>query len=302
MIGSELGRMLDSCPCNLYDVWGLDRRDPQFFTPPHFIKHDLLNVLPPPVDNKVDVIVHLAANARVYDLVVDPKQALENMITTFNVLEYARKCENEPLVLFASSREIYGNNIRSMTKYESLGSQRDSESPYAASKLAGESLCWSYMKSFGVNVVIMRFSNVYGKFDFSNRFIPLVIEKCMKGEEITINGSNKVLDFTHIDDTVHGIISLIDNRSKWESSSHREFNIASGKGSRLVDVAHIIKKKLDSKSEIKIGQSLTGEVTNFIADISRIEALGWKPNVSLDEGIDKSIEYYYQIFNKQNVT
>ncbi|MBI2635698.1 NAD(P)-dependent oxidoreductase, partial [Candidatus Peregrinibacteria bacterium] len=87
---------------------------------------------------KADIIVHLAANARVYELVEDPGRARDNMLTTFNVLEWARK-HGVRKFLFASSRETYGN-AGALAYREEMADFRNCESPYTASKIAGEAL------------------------------------------------------------------------------------------------------------------------------------------------------------------
>ena len=284
MIGSELVNELKKDN----DVSGVDYVNPVYVLPPRFYKLDLREKIPPnTLRNDYDVIIHLAANARVYDLVVDPDLALDNVITEYNVLEFARYQKNHPLVLIASSREVYGNEMSGRIE-EVGGSQRSAASPYAASKISNEAFAWAYKRCYDLNVVIMRFSNVYGRFDFSDRFIPKLCRQMMKNEDVIINGADKTLDFTYITDTISGIIHLIVNRENLTM----EYNIASGEASKLVDVAQMLKERIKSDSKILIGDNLTGEVIEFSADISRIKKLGWVPRVALPEGLDKSISYY----------
>lgn len=101
-IGSEMVNTFEALG---HEVWGLDKRPPQFVTPKHFILHDLTK----PLENLewFDLIIHLAANARVHDLVIDPQMSLDNISMVFNALEYARKTET-PKFIFASSRGVYG--------------------------------------------------------------------------------------------------------------------------------------------------------------------------------------------------
>ena len=106
-------------------------------------------------------------------------------------------------------------------------------------------------------------------------------------QTVIINGKDKILDFTYITDVVNGITTLIEKNPK-----EIEFNIASGKGENLVEVAKMLKEMLNSKSKIKIKESLIGEVINFSANIERMKSLGWEPKVSLVDGLNRSIEYY----------
>jgi nucleoside-diphosphate-sugar epimerase len=237
---------------------------------------------------KVDLIIHLAANARVYELVKNPDLAIDNMITTYNILEYARinKIKN---ILFASSREVYGNTKKAKHKEEDVKIE-NCESPYSASKISGEALIHSYHKCFGINYVIIRFSNVYGMYDESDRVIPLFIRKAIKNENLVVFGKDKILDFTYIDDAVEGVINVI---QKFDKIKNNTFNIATGKGTKILFVAQLIKKFLNSKSRIIIKQNRPGEVVKYIADISKAKKLlNYEPRTDIIEGVKKTIEWY----------
>jgi UDP-glucose 4-epimerase len=247
-------------------------------------KNLILKKLP----KKVDLIIHLAANARVYELVKNPDLARDNMITTYNILEYARinKIKN---IIFASSREVYGNTKKAKHKEEDVKIE-NCESPYSASKISGEALIHSYHKCFGINYVIIRFSNVYGMYDESDRVIPLFIRKAIKNENLVVFGKDKILDFTYIDDAVESVIKAIQRFNKVKNNI---FNIATGKGTKILFVAQLIKKFLDSKSRIIIKQNRPGEVVKYIADISKAKKLlNYEPRADIIEGVKKTIEWY----------
>ena len=236
----------------------------------------------------VDILVHLAANARVYDLVEDPRRALDNMITTFNILEFARQ-KGIKKVLFASSRECYGNLPARRFK-EELARIENCESPYTASKIAGEALFESYTRCYGIDHIILRFSNVYGMYDDSNRVVPVFIRKMRANEPLTVFGAEKCLDFTYVDDNVEGIIAAI---LKFDTVKNRTFNLAYGQGTYLLDLAKILKRLLKSKSEVSVGDSRVGEVIRYVADITKAkEELAYEPKVSFRDGIQKSVEWY----------
>lgn len=236
----------------------------------------------------VDIIVHLAANARVYELVEDPLRARDNMVTTFNVLEFARQ-KGIRKVIFASSRECYGNLPMRRFKEEAARIE-NCESPYTASKIAGEALVESYTRCYGIDHLTFRFSNVYGMYDSSNRLVPLFIRQMRANAPVTIFGADKCLDFTYVDDTVEGIIAGI---LKFDTVKNKTLNLAYGQGTFLVDVAKSLKRLLKSKSEITVGDSRVGEVVRYVADITKAkELLGYEPKVSFRDGIQKSVEWY----------
>jgi UDP-glucose 4-epimerase len=237
---------------------------------------------------QADVIVHLAANARVYDLVKEPSLAFDNMTTTFNVLEFAR-VNGIKRFLFASSRETYGNS--DAARYtEDMVRIEHCESAYTASKIAGEALVESYKRCYGIDSVIFRFSNVYGMYDDSDRVVPLFIREAKKNAPITIFGEKKSLDFTYIDDTVEGIILALE---KFEQVKNDTYNIAFGRAETIVELAELIKKLTGSTSPLTIKPSRTGEVTSYTADISKArKKVGFDPKVSFEEGVKKAVEWY----------
>lgn len=240
-----------------------------------------------------DVVVHLAANARVYDLVRDPNRARENMVTTFNILEWARR-NSIPRFLFASSREVYGN-ISSSKLAEDAADIANCESPYTASKLAGEALVHACTRCYGIDHVILRFSNVYGMYDDSDRVIPLFLRRARRNEPLTIFGKEKFLDFTYIDDTVAGIVLACEN---FDRAKNETCNIAFGEGTTIVHLAERVKELTNSSSKITVAPSRTGEVIHYVADISKAkEVLGYAPQTSFEDGIRKAVEWYGKIEN-----
>jgi nucleoside-diphosphate-sugar epimerase len=302
-IGTEL---VDQLRAGGNSVIGIDKVQPQKANCDWFYQYDL-STYPEKLElenihDDIDLVIHLAANARVHNSVVNPELAMENMASTHYAFELARRL-NVPKFIMASSRETYGET--SIVDHqpgqlpivwptsEDNASQRNSLSPYTAGKIMGESYAYAYENCYNLDVRIVRFSNVYGRYDTSDRFIPKIIQKMLKDEPFEVWGEDKVLDFTYIEDAVEGILVMID---KWNDVP-MEMNLAYGEGSRLVDVAEMVKEELGSESEISVTPSLVGEVTSYVADINKAKELGWKPKTDIREGIRKSIEYYKQIYS-----
>lgn len=245
----------------------------------------------------VDTIIHFAANARVHKLVKDPVGAKENFDMTFNILEHARK-NNIENIIFASSREVYGNTGKMIYSEEDTYVD-ECESPYTASKVGGESIVKAYENCYDIDSCILRFSNVYGRYDASDRVVPLFIAQASRGQDLTVYGSQKVLDFTYIDDCVDGIIKTLDNFNKVKDTT---LNIASGLGSSIIEVAELIAKKTHEDIDINVEQNRTGEVSRYVADISKAKkVIGYEPEYKLADGIDKTISWYSEnehLFNE----
>jgi UDP-glucose 4-epimerase len=235
-----------------------------------------------------DMVVHFAANARVHRLVKRPVGARENIDMTFNMLEYARENDISKFI-FSSSREVYGNKGKTIYSEEDTFAD-ECESPYTASKVAGEALLDSYEQCYDIQSCILRFSNVYGKYDASDRVIPLFIAQAHRGEDLTVYGEDKVLDFTHVEDCVNGVFETIDNFHK---VSGMTLNIASGDGTSLVELAETISDAVPTNVDVTVEPNRTGEVSRFVSDITRAQKiLGYDPDYDFQEGIEATIDWY----------
>jgi UDP-glucose 4-epimerase len=242
----------------------------------------------------VDVVVHLAAHAKVHQLVAQPHRALENAVMTFNVLEYCRGV-HVPIV-FSSTREVYGDVHRFEGYGEATADFAFTESPYSASKIAGEALIYSYGRCYDLPYLVFRFSNVYGRYDNDLhrmvRVLPLFTHLMLRGERVTVYGKDKVLDFTYVDDCVDGIargvVALANGKVKNET-----INLAFGQGNTLFRAAELIAEQLDVEAKIDTAPARLGEVTHYVADIRKAnDLLEWQPQTSLDDGIPKAVEWF----------
>ncbi|MFL5733803.1 MAG: NAD-dependent epimerase/dehydratase family protein [Chloroflexia bacterium] len=304
-IGTNLAlRLLDEG----HSVFGVDKRVNPWTDRFRYILQDLSSNYPPYEKGiggveypEVDLVVHLAAHAKVHELVRQPHRAMENITMTYNVLEYCRLARLP--IVFSSSREVYGDihryiedeSLRPQSMGESTAHFAYTESPYSASKIASEALIYSYARCYGLRYLVFRFSNVYGRYDNDiermERVIPLFIKRIAREEPITIYGENKVLDFTYVDDCVGGIVSGIYalHEAKVENQT---INLAYGKGNTLITMARYVGEALGKEPKITLAPPLLGEVTHYVADITRArELLGYTPKVPLEEGIPRTVEW-----------
>lgn len=243
-------------------------------------------------DEKFDVVLHLAAFAKVFELVEHPERAMQNIQMTFTVLDYCRRT-GTPIV-FGSSREVYGDIHRHVTE-EAEADFVVAESPYSASKISGEALIYSYSECYGLRYLVFRFSNVYGRFDCDlermERVVPLFVRRIAAGEPIVVYGPEKVLDFTYVDDCANGVLlgidALVSGKVKGQT-----INLAFGHGSTLVDVVNLAALALGKKAQVTFEATRAGEVTRYVADISKArELLGYEPKTPLTAGLPLGIEW-----------
>lgn len=239
-----------------------------------------------------DVIIHLAAWAKVHELVVEPRKALENVEMAFAALEMARALR-VPIV-FGSSREVYGD-IRAHVTDEGMADFVVAESTYSASKIAGEAFFYTYARCYGLPTLVFRFSNVYGRYDNDlhrmERVIPLFVRRIWDGQPIVVYGRDKMLDFTYIDDCVAGVVAGVEALAAGRVVN-QTINLACGQGQTLYDLVCLIELALGRKAMATYEPPRTGEVTHYVADISKARRLlGYRPQTPLAAGIGLYVQW-----------
>jgi UDP-glucuronate 4-epimerase len=283
-------------------VFGVDKRPNPWTREFETLLQDLAGHYPPYRGGmngvewpEVDLVVHLAAHAKVHQLVRQPQRALENVMMTFNMLEYCRALEL-PFV-FSSTREVYGDVHRFDGYGEATADFAYTESPYSASKIGSEALIYAYAKCYDLRYLVFRFSNVYGRFDNDlermERVLPLFMHQLSRNEPITVyGGESKVLDFTYVEDCVDGIVRGIE-RLAARKVQNETINLAFGQGNTLVTAAELIGAELGVRPEITYKPSLRGEVTHYVADISKAhDLLDWQPETPLETGIPHAVRWF----------
>lgn len=287
MIGTALVERLLS---QGIDVRGVDRC-PNRWSDAVDTVTDRVNLLDPNAQGRLpddaDLVVHLAAHSRVRDLVEDPGSAEENLRTVTTALEYARV--NDADLLFTSSREVYGD--QGQTVYaESDAGVNHVENPYGASKVGGEALVASYSECYDLRTCVLRLSNVYGRYDDYNRVIPVFVALADRGEDLTVYGGDKLLDFLYLDDCVDAIASAIETI---DAVQGEVVNVGSGRGHSLLHLAELIVDRANADVAVTVDANRPGEVDRFVADVDRARRLmGFEPSYSLSEGLDETVAWY----------
>ncbi len=276
-------------------VVGIDKRANEWTDQIETIERDLTRTRfeDLPDGGRFDLVLHFAANAKVFELVEHPQRAMDNITILFTVLDYCRR--NKLPIMFASSREVYGDIHRHVTD-ESAADFVVAESPYSAGKIAGEALIYSYAQCYKLPFLVFRFSNVYGRYDNDlkrmERVIPLFVDRIARDEPIVVYGKEKVLDFTYVDDCIAGVLAGVDALAGWRVVDQTN-NLAFGHGGTLLDVINIVSLALGKEPKVRYEPSRSGEVTRYVADITKArELLGYQPQVPLSSGLVKAVEFW----------
>lgn len=283
-----------------HSVLGIDRRSNIWTDQIPFLQVDLAQSMPTPAEIVVahpdfappDLVVHLAANAKVHELVKDPRRAHENTTVTFHVLEFCRR--QQIPIIFSSSREVYGRPMPPAVA-EDATDVFHILSPYAAYKLADEMLIYAYANCYQLKYLVFRLSNVYGRFDNDiermTRVLHIFVDQMRRGEPVTIYDRTKMIDFTYVDDCINGLILGIDKLSKGEVVNET-FNLSSGSPATLVHLAETIAANLGVTPTIIDQPIQPGEINFYVADLTKARTLlGYAPQVSFEEGIKRAVEW-----------
>jgi len=233
-----------------------------------------------------DVVVHLAAKAGVRPSIDNPLEYTRvNVNGTQNLLEMMKNEGIERLV-FASSSSVYGN--RKVVPYEESMNVNNPISPYAATKVAAEVLCYTYWQLFGISVTCLRFFTVYGPRQRPEMAIANFIRKAYNDEPISVFGDGtSSRDFTYIDDIIQGVVSAVHNDLGYEI-----INLGESETIELNSLIAVI-EELTGKEVIKEYLDMQpGDVLTTYADISKAKKLlNYNPTTNIKEGISKYIDW-----------
>jgi len=229
----------------------------------------------------------------------------ENLMIEANLIQAAYKHEVEKL-LFLGSSCIYPKLAPQPLKEESLltGSLEYTNEPYAIAKIAGIKMCESYYKQYGSNFISVMPTNLYGRNDNFNLETSHVLPALMrKFHEAKLNGEKKVViwgtgspkrEFLLVDDLAEAIFFLMNNVQAGDlyDNNLTHLNIGSGEDLSILELANMIKKITGFEGEIECDPTKPDGTPRKLMDVSRINKLGWKHSVSLEEGIKKTYEWY----------
>ncbi|MDE3095518.1 MAG: SDR family NAD(P)-dependent oxidoreductase [Chloroflexota bacterium] len=213
-------------------------------------------------------IFHLAAQSNVIGALDDPDYSFTtNVGGTFNVLRCAVDL-GVGRVVFTSSREVYGEAL-----YVPVDEDHPlrAKNPYGASKLAGEAYCRTFAHCYGLDVAIVRLANVYGPGD-RDRVIPLWLDRAAAGGALEVFGGDQVLDFVWIGTVVDALMLA------GEQGLASPTNIGSGTGTPILELAQRVLDVTRSKAAVVRTAPRNAEVSRFVADVSRMRALGIAPD------------------------
>jgi dTDP-glucose 4,6-dehydratase len=237
----------------------------------------------------IDTVFHLAALVGIpYSYIHVGEVVAVNVLGTLNVLTAAKEAGLQRVII-ASTSEVYGNALF-VPMHEAHPKQP--QSPYAASKVASDAIAMSFHAAFGVPVSIVRPFNTYGPRQSDRAIIPTIISQALTRDEIVLGNVSPRRDFTYVADTAEGFIAAAESTA----TIGEELNLGTGEHISVGELAQRIGGLLGreltvTESEERV-RPPASEVDRLVSNNDRArELMGWKPVVSLDDGLRRTIDW-----------
>ncbi|MFQ5735536.1 MAG: GDP-mannose 4,6-dehydratase [Thermodesulfobacteriota bacterium] len=236
-----------------------------------------------------DAVCHLAARAGVRPSIEQPLLYEEvNSVGTLNLLEAARHTGTGNFV-FASSSSVYG--INSKVPFSEEDPITCPISPYAATKRAGELMCYTYSHLYSLSVTCLRFFTVYGERGRPDMAVAKFTRLVWEGSRIPVYGDGSARrDFTYVGDIIDGLLHSIYKPSRYE--------IVNLGGANTIDVnglIALIEKSLGKKAVVDYGKTVPGDVPITYADVTKAKKLlGFAPKVRIDSGVERYVKWFLE--------
>jgi len=233
-----------------------------------------------------DLVVNFAAETHVDRSIDDPGIFVKtDIIGTYNLLEHVRKYDVERY-LQISTDEVYGSiESGSFTEESNL----DPSSPYSASKAGGDLIVGAYWKTYGTPVIITRSSNNFGPRQYPEKLIPLFILNALQDKPLPVYGDGKnVRDWIYVLDNCKGIeVALL------KGKLGEVYNIGGGNERNNLEITRLILNLLNKPENlITFVKDRLGHDWRYSLDSSKIMKLGWKPEITFEEAMQETINWY----------
>ena len=272
-----LGTYLTKSLEKKYEIIGISKQKRKITSITQIVK-DINKITITDLPKKIHSIIHMAALSNVEMCEKNSIQCYKvNFLGTLNMLEIARCLKSK--FIFISSSHVYG-----IPKHLPIKENhpRIPTSVYSASKISGENLCEVFAKSYGMNISIARLFSVYGP--GSPRFLVVsrIINQLKKSNKVTLGNLSPKRDFIFVEDVVNGIFTILR-----KSNGFNVYNIGNGRSYSILQVCSYLKKYAKKDAQIQSNKSRLrkNDVNNIVANNSKLIKLGWKPLVTLNEGL-----------------
>jgi nucleoside-diphosphate-sugar epimerase len=237
----------------------------------------------------VQGVIHLAGVSRVIDAQRNPERCLcVNVGGIKGLIETVRKQPQPPWIIYASSREVYGEHLPVKEEHP-----LKPINVYGESKKTAETLLRKAVAS-GVTSIIFRFSNVYGSvYDHSNRVIPAFLMGVINGTPLTVESPNHTFDFTYVKDVGEGLLAAVKKLSSKEFGGTDVYNFCTGQGTSLEELLGLIQKITGREIITLVGEPRNYDVVRYVGDPSKLKSqMGYRCETNLRLGLELTYNDY----------
>ena len=237
-----------------------------------------------------DAIFHLAALIGIPYSYEHPQEVIDtNVMGTSNVLIAAKELGTLERIVLTSTSEVYGSALRIPIDEEH---PLQAQSPYSATKIAGDALGLSFHRSFAMPVTIVRPFNAYGPRQSARAVIPTIISQALAGATLKLGTLETTRDFTFVEDTARGFAAVAAS----EDAVGQVVNLGSGTevsiGDVVAKVAAIVGREFEVATDDQRLRPQKSEVSRLHSDSTKaLKLAGWRAEVSLDEGLRRTTEW-----------
>ena len=235
-----------------------------------------------------DSVVHFAAESHVDRSIYEPAPVIQTNVTgTFILLQVARKLNIKRFV-HVSTDEVYGDMEPGAFANES--SPLQPSSPYSASKASSDLIVRSYVRTFNFPALITRASNNYGPFQFPEKFLPLMITNALDDKPLPIYGDGKQeRDWLHVEDHCSGILAVLERGRIGEVYNIGGLDVVEN----LTMARQLLRATGKPEALLSYVKDRPGHDRRYALTCDKMERdLGWKPAMSLDDGLRQTIDWY----------
>jgi CDP-glucose 4,6-dehydratase len=244
-------------------------------------------------EHSVDTVFHLAAETIVSTVQASPVAGFESNVRGTWILLQSCLDHGVKGVVFASSDKAYG-------AHEDLPYREDFSlqptAPYETSKAAADLIARSYWHSYGLPIAVTRFANIYGGGDLNfSRLIPEAVSAALQGRAPVLRSDGSPeRDFLYVEDAASAYLALADGLGR-DDVRGEAFNAGGGRSYRVLDVIELITRlaRTGVEPDVRGTGNPKGEIDRQYVDPSKLrETLGWEPAVGLEEGLERTLEWY----------
>ena len=251
------------------------------------IKQNISTINENSIPGKISTIIHLAATSDVDYCQNNPvDSSIVNILGTQKILELARK--KDANVIFLSTSHVYGNPIQIPIKEDD---EKNPQSIYSATKLSAEIICKSYFHSYGINTAVARLFSVYGPNNPKHSLVANIIKQLVVGKAIQLGNISSKRDFLYVQDVIDAILLLVK-----KNHGYAEYNIGSGTSHSVSHICDMLKKISGKNISVKSVQTKLrkNDIHEVVSDPNKIKSLGWKPKISLYDGLRFTYDWYVE--------